>query len=251
MNYWEVVLFGVYGELRTEVAKRLLGFLWWIIEPVMYMAVFYVVFGLALRQGGPDYVPFLLSGMIAWKWFDGSVRQASTSLAMNAGLIQQIYVPKYLFALIQILGNSFKFLIILGLLLVFLLIIGKQPGLEWFALLPVILTQLAFIIALGFLLAAVVPFAQDLRQVVDNLLMLMMFMSGIFFSAEKVPESMRFAFELNPMVRIIAAYRDVLLHGAWPDWAGLAYVWLVALPVLFVAMAIFRRYERHYPKLML
>lgn len=251
MNYWEVVLYGVYGELRTEVAKRLLGFLWWIIEPVMYMAVFYVVFGLALRQGGPDYVPFLLSGMIAWKWFDGSVRQASSSLAMNAGLIQQIYVPKALFALIQILGNSFKFMIILGLLLIFLLVIGKSPGLEWLALLPVVLTQLVLIIALGFLLAAVVPFAQDLRQVVDNLLMLMMFMSGVFFDAQRVPESMRFAFELNPMVQVIAAYRDILLGGVWPDWAGLGYVWLVSLPVLMVALAIFRRFERHYPKLML
>lgn len=251
MNYWEIVLYGVRGELRTEVAKRLLGFLWWVIEPVMYMAVFYVVFGLALRQGGPDYVPFLLSGMIAWKWFDSSVRQASGSLGMNAGLIQQVYVPKCLFPLIQILGNSFKFLIVLALLLVFLLIIGKSPSLQWLALLPVILTQLMLITALGFLLAAIIPFAQDLKQVVDNLLMLMMFMSGIFFSADRVPESMRFAFELNPMVLLIAAYRDILLRGSWPDWASLGYVWLVVLPILLVATAIFRRFERHYPKMML
>jgi lipopolysaccharide transport system permease protein len=117
MNYGELVLYGVYTDLRTEVARRFLGFAWWILEPVMYMAVFYLVFGLGLRQGGPDYVPFLLSGMVAWKWFDGSVRQASNCIVMNAGLIQQIFVPKYVFGLIQIFTNTFKFLLILVLLI--------------------------------------------------------------------------------------------------------------------------------------
>ena len=251
MNHKEVLLYGVYSDLRTEMARRFLGFLWWIIEPVMYMATFYVVFGLALRQGGPDYVPFLLSGMIAWKWFDGSVRQAGSSLAMNAGLVQQVYVPKYLFPLIQILSNTFKFLIVLILLLVFLLATGKKPGLTWLAIIPVFLTQLIFIIAIGFLLAAVIPFVQDLKQVVDNLLMLMMFMSGIFFNAEHIPDSMRFAFELNPMAVLIGAYRAILLDGQWPNWGHLGYSLLVSLPLLLIAGMIFRRFERHYPKLAL
>ncbi|HUE92479.1 ABC transporter permease [Pseudomonas sp.] len=251
MNYREVLWYGVYSDLRTEIARRFLGFLWWIIEPVMYMAVFYVVFGMALRQGGDDYVPFLLSGMIAWKWFDGSVRQASVSIPMNAGLVQQIYVPKFLFGLIQIFSNTFKFLIVLLLLLGFLLVIGKRPSLHWFGLLPIILSQLLLITAFGLLLAALIPFAQDLKLVVDNLLMLMMFMSGIFFSADSVPESMRFVFELNPMVLVIGAYRAVLLSNQWPDWSDLCYVLLLALPVLLVAALVLRRNERRYPKLML
>ncbi|MFI8746537.1 ABC transporter permease [Pseudomonas sp. NPDC077186] len=250
MNYGEILLYGVYSDLRTEIARRFLGFLWWIIEPVMYMAVFYVVFGLALRQGGPDYVPFLLCGMIAWKWFDGSVRQASLSIPMNAGLVQQIYVPKSLFALIQILSNTFKFAIVLLLLLGFLLVTGKTPGPEWLGLLPVILTQLLLIVAVGLLLAAIIPFAQDLKLVVDNLLMLMMFMSGIFFSADQVPENMRVAFEYNPMVLLIGAYRDILLHSQWPQWSSLGYCVTLSLPILAVALLTLARNERRYPKLL-
>lgn len=251
MNYRAIVLYGVYSALRTEVAKRFLGFLWWIIEPVMYMGVFYIVFELGLRQGGPDFAPFLLCGLIAWKWFEGTVRQAGSSIGMNAGLLHQIHVPKYLFALIQVLSNSFKFLIVLALLVVFLLVIGKSVTLAWLALIPVLLTQLVLIISVGFFLAAVIPFAQDLKQVVDNLLMLLMFMSGIFFSAEQVPESMRFIFELNPMVVLIAAYRSILLAGQWPQWAQLGYVLLVSAPLLLIAGLIFKRFDRHYPKLML
>ncbi|PAU56401.1 ABC transporter permease [Pseudomonas indica] len=251
MNYRDLLFYGVYSDLRTEIARRFLGFLWWIIEPVMYMAVFYIVFGLALRQGGPDYVPFLLCGMIAWKWFDGSVRQASISITGNSGLIQQIFVPKSLLALIQILGNTFKFLIVLLLLLTFLLLIGKRPSWHWLSLLPIMLTQLFLIVSLGLLLAAIIPFAQDFKQVVDNLMMLLMFMSGIFFSADSVPMSMRPLFELNPMVLLIESYRAVLLDNQWPGWSGLGYVWMVGTPMLLAALFTIRRNERRYPKMMI
>jgi len=249
MRYLELVLFGVYTDLRTEVARRFLGFFWWILEPIMYMGVFYVVFGLGMRQGGPDYVPFLLCGMVAWKWFDGSVRQAGVSIIGNSGLIQQIFVPKYTFGLIQILTNSFKFLVVLILLLVFLLVTGHRPSRHWIALFPLLLTQLYLITATGLLLAAVIPFAHDLKQVIDNLLMLMMFMSGIFFSVESMPEGMRSWIVLNPMVGVIEAYRDVLMRNTWPDWSELRYVLLVSTPMLALAAFLLRRYERQYPKL--
>ena len=249
MRYLELVLFLVYADLRTEVARRFLGFLWWILEPVMYMTVFYVVFGLGLQQANPDYVPFLLCGMVSWKWFDGSVRQAGTSITGNTGLLQQIFVPKVIFGLVQILTNTFKFSVVLLLLIVFLLVTGHRASVEWFGLVPVVLVQLLLIISLGLLLAALIPFAHDLRQVVDNLLMLLMFMSGIFFSIDSMPGAWREVFGLNPMVGLIDAYRHVLMHNAWPDWAELGYAVTVSLPMLAVASVVIHRFERHYPKL--
>ncbi|GBL57597.1 lipopolysaccharide transport system permease protein [Pseudomonas citronellolis] len=251
MKYRDIVLYGVYTDLRTEVARRFLGFLWWIIEPVMYMGAFYIVFGLALRQNTPGYVPMLLSGMVVWKWFDGSVRLASNALSANAGIIQQIYVPKYVFALIPILSNTFKFLIILGLLIVALLASGHVPSVHWLGLLPVMLVQLFLIVSIGFLLAAILPLAPDLKQVVDNVLMLMMFLSGVFFSVDHLPEKMKLFFNLNPMAPVITAYRDMLLHNAWPSWASLAYVILVSLPIFAVACGLLHYYDRKYAKLML
>ena len=249
MQYGELILYGVYSDLRTEVARRLLGFLWWVIEPLLYMAVFYLVFELGLRQGGPDYVPFLLCGMVAWKWFDGSLRQASNSIMMNSGLIQQIFVPKYVFPLIQIFTNTFKFLVVLALLMLLVVCMGRRPSLHWFGLVPLLLTQLFLIISSGLLLAAIIPLVQDLRQVVDNLLMLMMFMSGIFFNADDLQGTARIAFDFNPMVLIISAYRHILLDNQWPHWGDLGYVLLVSLPMLTLAVLLLRRFERQYPKL--
>lgn len=249
MRNAELLFYGVYADLRTEVARRLLGFLWWIIEPVMYVAVFYLVFGLGLRQGGDDYVPFLLCGMVPWKWFDGSVRQASGALVANIGLMQQVFVPKHLLVLIQLITNTVKFLVVLLVLVAFVLVLGKHPSIEWLGLFPLIAAQFVLVVSLGLLLGAVIPFAQDLKQIVDNVLMLAMFMSGIFFNADTLPESWQGYFQLNPMVRIIDGYRDVLLHNRWPDWDGMGYVLLFSAPLLGLAMAILHRYERQYPKL--
>ncbi|EAA3799261.1 ABC transporter permease, partial [Salmonella enterica subsp. enterica] len=75
-------------------------------------------------------------------------------------------------------------------------------------------------------------------------------MSGIFFSAEQVPENMRSAFEYNPMVLLISTYRDVLLHNHWPQWSALGYCLALSVPILAVALLILARNERRYPKLL-
>lgn len=251
MHYREMIFHSVYADLRSEVAKRLLGFLWWILEPLMFMAVFYLVFGLGLRQGGEGYVAFLLTGMVVWKWFDGSVRQCSAVIAMNGGLIQQVYMPKYSLALIQILGNTFKFLIVFLILLGLIWGLGNPPSVIWLYIPILMLAQLFIITSIGFFLAAIVPFAQDLKQVVDNLLMLMMFMSGIFFSVDSLPEGFKPYFYLNPMVGLIESYRAVLLDDRAPSFHMLLESLLVALPFFLVGLYILRRYDRRYPKMML
>ena len=131
----------------------------------------------------------------------------------------------------------------------FMMIIGKRPSLEWFGLLPLMLVQLFLIISVGLMLGSVIPFAQDLKQIVDNLLMLMMFISGIFFSAESLPESAREAFRMNPMVPVVESYRDILMHNQWPPWGELGYVVLVSVPMLAIGLLMLHRYERQYPKL--
>lgn len=251
MRYSEILLYGVYSDLQTEVSRRFLGFLWWGIEPVLYMTTFYLVFGLALKQGEENYVLFLLTGLIAWKWFDGSVRLASIAINSNAGLAQQIYIPKYIFPLIPILSNTFKFLIVLAMLLGFLLLAGSSASWLWLGILPVMVCELILIISIGLLLAAIVPFAQDLKQIIDNLLTLLMFGSGIFFTPEHISERIKPLFEYNPMFLLISSYRNILLYNNSPRWDDLGYSILVSIPIFCTAYFLLLRFDRHYPKLMM
>jgi lipopolysaccharide transport system permease protein len=173
--------------LRAEASRGYLGVLWWVIEPVMYMGVFYIAFAHLLNRGDEKFVFFLLTGLIVWKWFHATLNTGAISLMANAGLMNQVYLPKIVFPLTQIAINTFKFLIILTLFLVFLLFTPTRVTLAWSLLPLVILTQLLLIVAVTSLLAAIMPFFPDLRVILDNILMMLLFISGVFFDIAGCP----------------------------------------------------------------
>ncbi len=131
-RYMEFIWYRALAEIKADMSRGFLGFAWWIIEPVMYMGAFYVIFGLIFRQRGADYVPFLLCGLVVWKWFDSAIRNASTSITHNMWLIYQVYLPKMVFPAIATLISTLRFAVVFSMLLLFLLARAcrlQQPGL--------------------------------------------------------------------------------------------------------------------------
>jgi lipopolysaccharide transport system permease protein len=251
MHSLELLFYKTYADLKSEASQTYLSFLWWILEPVLYKAVFYIVFGLLFQRGkGVDFIPFLLCGLTVWKWFDSTVRTGANSIRANVGLMRQVYLPKIIFPTITILQNSVKFVIILTILLVFLQIYGMGYGITYLALPVLILVQLVFIAACTYILAALVPFLPDIAQFIGNALVMLMFMSGIFFSGESVPPAYQSYFYLNPMANLVESYRDILLSHQWPDWRSLFWIVSSSAVVIWIAHRLFIRFDRIYPKLL-
>ena len=86
-------------DLRAEAAQNLMGMLWWVLEPLLYLLAFYLIFEVFLERGGPGFVGFLLCGLVFWRWFDASLNRSSAALLANGRLINQIYLPKWVFPL--------------------------------------------------------------------------------------------------------------------------------------------------------
>lgn len=238
------------AEIRTEAARGYMGSLWWVLEPILYMGVFYVVFDVLRLRGGEDIAPFLLVGLVAWKWFATSIAAGSVSIKRVSGLIQQVYVPKYVFVLVSILTNFMRFLVVLLLLLLFLVAYGFQPAFTWLGIVPVVLVQGFLVFGVTGVFAALIPFAEDLRILVNNGLTLMFFLSGIFFEISKAPEYLIGYLYLNPMVSMIDSYRAILLNGEWPEWQGLLMVSFFSMFLSLVALYLLRRFDRQYPKVL-
>ena len=248
-RHLDVIRYQVRAELQAEMDRAYFGLIWWIVEPILYMMVFYVVFSMLFNRGGADFVPFLLSGLVAWRWFDASVLSAANSILLNGSLMNQVYLPKLIFPIVTVLANTMKFFIILAILLLFLLVYGIDPSVSWLALPILIVVQFLVVLVTSSLLALLVPFFPDLNILITNAMTLLLFMSGVFFSIRDLPEQAHFWFFLNPMAVIIAAYRDVLMDHRWPDWVQLGGVMLGCL--VFAALVLFlaKRYDRVYPKL--
>ncbi len=251
LRHADVIRYKVRAELRAEMDRAFFGLIWWVAEPIMYMAVFYVMFSVLFDRGGPDFVPFLLVGLVAWRWFDASVRGGAKAITSNGSMMSQVHVPKLIFPLVTVFSNTLKFFIILVILLVFLLFYGIWPTETWLALPLLLAIQFLLVTSFSCIMALVVPFFPDLNILIANGMTMLMFMSGVFFSIDSLEPGIQEWLYLNPMAIMIESYRNILLNGQWPDWSLLGGV--VAGSAVLMALAVWmaRRFDRSYPKLVL
>lgn len=249
-GYLELIWYKGLADLHAEAARAYVGFIWWVLEPLLYMVAFYVAFGMGLRGSGGGAVALsLLCGLVPWKWFASSVQNGSGIIQANSGLIMQVYLPKYVLPGMVMVTNGIKFLIILGLLMLGVAVTrGVSPA--WLALPVLVLVEMLLALAVSTLVAAIVPLLPDLDLVISNGLIVLMFMSGIFQDVSKLPPKLAAVLDLNPMVHVIRGFRSVLLERRWPDWMALGEVTLLSLAVYALALALMRRYDRIYPKLL-
>lgn len=247
-RYFQLIWYKGLADLSGDASRAYIGYLWWVLEPLLYMGAFYVAFGLGLRGGGSSMVLFLLCGLVPWKWFASSVQAGANTIPSNIGLINQVYLPKFVLPWIVLLTNAVKFLVVLELLLLLALLLGQGIAWSWLGLPIVALVEFMLIAALSSLAAAVVPLLPDLKLVVDNGLIVLMFLSGIFFDVTRLPPRAAAVVRLNPMVPVIEAFRDILLRHRWPDWEMLGAVSLLAAVLYSLAFWMLRSFDRTYPK---
>lgn len=251
-RFWQLVVIKVRFNLRSEASKSYLSYAWWLLEPLMQMGVYYVVFDIFLHRGGPDFVPFLLCGIVPFLWFSRTVNNSSRSIVQGQGLISQTYLPKPFFPLVVIGQDLVKQQAVFLLLFGFLLYFGYTPGIEWLWLIPIVLTQILLIIAISFLVSFIVPFARDLQYLINAGLMMMLFGSGVFYSYENVllPEH-REIFLMNPMANLIVSYRRVLMDGVAPLTSSLLVISLVSIVFIFLMSQAMKRHNNTLTRLAL
>ena len=216
-RFWELVAVKIAFNLRAEVSVYYLSYAWWVLEPIMYMAVFYTVFGIFLARGTPDFVPFLLTGLVPWLWFAKTVGNSTLSIVNAKALIGQRRIVKSFFPIVVVGQDMVKQSLIFLLLLLFLGAYGIHPNLTWLWLVPLVVTQALLTGAVALAVALAVAFTRDARFLVSTGLILGMMGSGIFYSYTEVllPEH-RDLFLANPMANLLASYRNVLLYEAAP-----------------------------------
>lgn len=249
-QFWEIFFTKLRLNIKSEASETYLGYLWWILEPAMFITAMYFVFGVLLGTRTSEFITFLVCGQVPYSWFARSVPNASRSLVAGRGIINQVYIPKPFFPLLTVAQDFIKQSVVFVAVVGYFLVVDQPITPTWFSLIPVILVQFMLVAALGVFLSAFVPAIPDLKFLIGTGMTILMFGSGIFYSYTEVllPRHQEL-FLMNPIANLIKNYRQVILENQLPDWTALTVIAGLSLALLAVMLLFFRRFDNTYARL--
>jgi homopolymeric O-antigen transport system permease protein len=213
-QYFSLVDVQARMALKSDASRYYLGYAWWILEPLLFVGVFYVVFNVILDSRRADFLIFLMCGKLSFVWFSKTVTQASSSIITNAGLIGQANIPKTLFPMAAIQECFYKQLSVFLLLFAVLMFNGFMPSLSWLQLFPIIIVNYLMIVACSFIGAILVCYVRDIQLLISLGMLFLLFTSGIFWDVHDLgdPQMTATVLTWNPMAFVLDAYRQVLMY---------------------------------------
>ena len=235
-------------DLKSKVARTYLGILWWILDPLLYMAIFYLLVHVIMGRGGPDYPIILFTALIPLKWTTACLVDATTAISGKGRIIKQIYVPKIVFVLIRLLVNTFKFAISAVVLILFLFFYGVPFHAAMLYFPVIVIVQALVLLPVMVLFAHLGIYFKDIKNFMQYVARMLLYLSPVLFTIDSVPEKLAKIFYLNPMTTFIESYRNVLIYGTEPMWGALGVIVIVAVVILFFAMRLLFKYENEYAK---
>lgn len=230
--------------LKADSSRHRLGYLWWFLEPLLWVSVFYVVFNWVLdsRKGG-EFLLVLACGKFAFIWFSKTVLQASRSIVANQGLIGKIDMPKTLFPMAAVQESLYRQSAVYVLLFIIVLAFGEPVTLTWFWLLPVLIVFYLMIVACALVGSYLVCLIRDFSKAIPLGMTFLLFTSGIFWDVRAIGDTQKtdLILAVNPLAFILDAHRQILLHQTAPDLTHLFLIGMGAALIIFAMVALIRK----------
>jgi lipopolysaccharide transport system permease protein len=248
-RYCGIILYRTIAGIKSEARQNYLGYLWFLLEPLLSTIVLYIAFSKITGKGGPEYVVFIILGLLTWQWFESSCMLGATAIKTKYGVLSQFNLPKYIFPIVSILVNTWKFLCVFVVMLIVAAILGYPPNGHFIHLPGLLLFQFLLIVGITLPLSIGATLMNDLLTVVISIFRLLFFLSGIFFDVSQVPEDLRTWFYVNPMAVFIEAYRAVVIYNQTPDFARLCEATLISVGFLLLGLLLHLHYDKKILKL--
>ncbi len=247
-EYRELLYFLTWRDVKVRYKQAALGVAWTLIQPLMTMVIFSLVFGqlAKLPSDGIPYPIFSYAALLPWQLFSGALTRAGTSLVGNANLLTKVYFPRLIIPLSAItaclLDFAISFLVLLGLMFYYAI----PPS--WTILLLPFLVLFAVLTALGvgLWLSALNVQYRDVQHMIPFLVQFWMFASPVVYSSGLIPKGLwRVVYGLNPMAGVIQGFRWALLNGKAPDELMIVSIIMVVM-LLISGLFYFKRMEKMF-----
>ncbi len=244
-----LILTLVGRQLKARYRGSILGFLWTILNPLLMMSVYALVFAHYMRVAVENYAVFLLCGILPWTYFSSALAEGTNSILSGGSLITKSLFPPHVLPTVTVLSQLMNYLLSLPILILFMVLYGIPLRASLVALPVILLLQTAFTWGLVLALAALNVHFRDIQHVLANVLLLWFFLCPIVYTAGQIPDSLRFLQYLNPIGLMIETYHAVFLTGEAPSLAVLADLFAFSVVAVVAGNRIFEHYRDSFPEL--
>jgi lipopolysaccharide transport system permease protein len=251
-RYRELLYFLIWRDIKVRYKQTALGVTWVLLQPLVSTLVFSGLFGVLLQvpSGDIPYPLFVLSGLIVWQYFSGSLNRTANSVVDNSSLVTKIYFPRLIIPIAAALSGLVDFFITGGILFA-LFIVYKIPLLPSIGLLPIFLL-LTIVIALGFGLwfSALNVRYRDIKHLMPFLIQIWMYLTPVIYSAALIPEPFRWLLSLNPVTAAVVGFRWALFGNQVQEISISTPLLIISIVIAFVVffsgLVYFRKTERFF-----
>lgn len=212
-------------ELKVKYKNSVLGFVWSLLNPLLYLLIFGVVFGIILGSEIKDYAIFMLSGLLAWNFFSAGLGGGTGAIVDNSALVTKVWFPRETLVLASVGAALVHFFLQSLVLLAAMLIVGRAPSLHFLPALPLAMVDLVLLTsALAIALAAINVYLRDTQHLLELVLLAWFWMSAIVYPyntiVAKLGPAREWMASLNPFLPIVLTFQRVLYNPTEAEQGG-------------------------------
>lgn len=249
-KFYKYAIYSSKAELKSEIANSHLSWLWWILDPLLFMMVYSFISIIVFSKSEPYFPVFVFIGLASWQFFEKTVKVSVKLVSNNRSIVSKVYLPKYILILQKMGVQGFKMMI--SYILVVIMMVGYRihVGPVILYIIPIFLTL--FVITFGFstILMHFGVFVEDLFNVVNVLLRLVFYLSGIFYNiVKRVPEPYNeVLLKVNPVALIMTDLRSVMIYETMPHRKWILLWFVIGVLLSVIGVKTIYKYENSYVK---
>ena len=249
-RYKSYMIYSAKATLKGEVAGSRLNWLWWILDPFLFMLVYTFMALVVFGKGEPYFPLYVFIGLNMYDFFNRTVRKSVRMVKRNKSMISKVYIPKYVLIINEMIVNAFKMCV--AFMLVVVMIPVYRVPLTWHVLeaIPVFLVLVLLTFGCSCIILNLGVFVSDLANVVVVLLKLVFYMSGVFYNIQtRVPEPYNIILLYgNPIAGLLQGARNCILYGTSPYYDMLGIWFVISVVLCIVGVRSIMKYENSYVK---
>ena len=241
------------NDFRKRYAGSYMGALWALAQPVVTVAMYYIVFDKLMGNTGRGaegvpFVLFLTAGLVPWFYFTEALNNGTNAMREYDYLVKKGVFKISILPIIKVIAATFIHVFFVAVLLVVAAFYGYYPNIYTIQILYYSFCMFVFVLALCYATCSVVVFFKDLTQIINIVLQIGIWATPILWNMDSVPYKWVFILKLNPLVYIVGGYRNAIYGKEWffQDFFSTMYFWIVTVVLFGIGGAIFRRLKVHF-----